>query len=176
MFTSFSDSHLETSSLPREILWLLEEGFFGYVGTSSREREPHVTPVIFAFYGSHVYFLTSKRAKKLRNMERNPSVAFLIDIRDPEDLLNNRAVLIHGTVKKIGLLEGLLNIRRLLKIRRLFIDKYPKYVKAYETNQGMIPKQWRMTPFRHRVLLRLTLDRFIYMREAFQASLRERGD
>jgi len=155
-----------------EVVWLLEEGFFGYVGTSSGEGEPHVTPVIFVFYGNHVYFLTTKRAEKLRNMERNPSVAFLIDIRDPEDLLNNRAVLIHGTVKKIGVLEGLRNMRSLLKIRRLFIDKYPKYVKAYETNQSKIPKQWRLTPFMHRVLLRLTIDRFIYMREGFQANLR----
>jgi len=161
--------NLTPQSLPGKISWLLEEGFFGYIGTSDRNAEPHVTPVIFVFDQNHIYFLTSKSAKKLRNMEQNPKIAFLIDIRDPSNLLNNRAVLLLGSVKKISILDAILHIRQLLKIRRLFFLKYPKYVKTYTTDTGKIPRNWRVTPFLHRILLRLTIDKYVYMRECFQA-------
>ncbi len=139
-------------SLPGEISWLIEEGFFGYIGTSNKNVEPHVTPVIFVFDKNYIYFLTSKSAKKLRNMEQNPKIAFLIDIRDPSNLLNNRAVLLLGSVKKISVLGAMFHIRKFLRIRRLFILKYPKYVKTYTSDTGKIPRNWRVTPFLHRVL------------------------
>jgi len=53
---------------PKEIIWLLNEGRFGYVGTSDKDMTPHLTPVIFVFDGHRIFFVLSKISKKLRNM------------------------------------------------------------------------------------------------------------
>ncbi len=164
--------HMSENPLSPEIVWLLEEGFFGYIGTSDDKMEPHVTPVTYVYDGRHIYLLTSKSAKKVKNIPKNPKVAFLIDVRDPSNLLNNRAVLIQGTTRKIGILEALLRVRHFMKIRRLFIGKYPKYAKSYTRNKEMIPWRWRTTPFLHRVMLRLAIEKTVYMRECFQAEPR----
>ncbi|MFH1327859.1 MAG: pyridoxamine 5'-phosphate oxidase family protein, partial [Candidatus Bathyarchaeota archaeon] len=111
-----SSGYLKSHQLPKEVVWLLEEGFFGYLGTSSKDKKPHVTPIIFVFDGCYLYFLTAKIAKKLRNMKSNSKVALLIDIRDPSNIQNNRAVMLQGTVKLYSIPDALLNIRQLLKI------------------------------------------------------------
>ncbi|WP_309492403.1 pyridoxamine 5'-phosphate oxidase family protein [Candidatus Hecatella orcuttiae] len=163
------------ASLPGEVAWLLEEGFFGYLGTSGKGMEPHVTPVIFVFDRGCIYFLTSKVAKKLRNMRENPKVAFLVDIRDPSDPHNNRAVLVKGRVKIYGLLDGLLHLREFWKVRRLLDEKYPKYMRVYRTEKARIPKEWGTTIFLRRVLIRLDVESFVYMREARPVSVRLEG-
>jgi len=151
---------------PKEIIWLLNEGKFGYVGTSDREMTPHLTPVIFVFDGHRIFFAVSKISKKLRNMRENPKIAFLVDIRDPNNLYNNRAVLFMGRAKIYGLLDAVLNFFRLLKIRRIFHEKYPEYVYKYKTEAERLPLAWRTTLFISRMLVRIDVEQMVYWREA----------
>lgn len=144
----------------------MEEGFFGYVGTAGRDRLPHVTPVIFVYDGRNVFFVTSKAAKKLRNIRQNSKIAFLVDIRDPSNLYNNRAVLILGRAKVYGLLDVGLSYRRMSRIKTLFYHKYPQYMRMYETKKGELPTAWRTTLFVSRILVRVHAERIVYWREA----------
>ncbi len=151
---------------PEEILWLLNEGKFGYVGTSDKEMVPHLTPVIFVFVDHRIFFVTSKISKKLRNIRENEKIAFLVDVRDPKNLYNNRAVLFTGRSKIYGLLDAALNIYRLLKVRRKFNEKYPQYVYKYKTEQDLLPTAWRTTLFVSRMLVEVNVEQMVYWREA----------
>ncbi len=140
----------------------------------SNNMSPHVTPIIFVYDGEHIYFLTSKNATKFRNIKDNPNVALLIDLRDPSNLLNNRAILVHGKAKPYSIFDALLHIPSLLRIRRLVIHKYPKYTDFYSTAGDNIPKRWRTRLFQHRILFRLTIEKYVYMREARPVNLEGR--
>ncbi|MFQ5711986.1 MAG: pyridoxamine 5'-phosphate oxidase family protein [Candidatus Geothermarchaeales archaeon] len=150
--------------LPAEILWLLEESYFGYVATSDLNRVPHVTPVIFVYDGHNVFFSTSRVSKKIKNIRENERVAFLIDIRDPTDVSNNRAVLIQGRAKIIGLVRGLFQYHRLSRVRSMFSEKYPKYMEVYRVENSRLPRNWRMTPFLSRLLVRIDMEKTLYWR------------
>lgn len=163
--------HREVPKLPAEVDWLLEEGYFGYIGTSDSRSIPQVTPVIFVRDGNSVFFMTSKIAKKLRNIGQNERVAFLVDIRDPSDLANNRAVLIEGKAKIYGVFDVLNNLGRVLRVRASFHKKYPKYAAFYAEKGTLIPKPWRRTLFISRLLVEVEIDRFSYMREAKPVTL-----
>jgi len=152
--------------LPKEIIWLLNEGRFGYVGTSDKEMTPHLTPVIFVFDGKRIFFVVSKISKKLRNMRENQKIAFLVDIRDPSNLYNNRAVLFMGRAKVYGLFSAALNSFRLLKVRSMFHEKYPEYVFRYKTEEERLPLAWRTTLFVSRMLVGVEVEQMVYWREA----------
>lgn len=151
---------------PKEIIWLLNEGRFGYVGTSDEKMTPHLTPVIFAFDGHRIFFAVSKISKKLKNMRENQKIAFLVDVRDPSNLYNNRAVLFMGRAKIYGLLDAALNVFRLLKIRSVFHKKYPEYVYKYKTEEERLPLAWRTTLFVSRMLVEVEVEQMVYWREA----------
>jgi len=156
---------------PQELIWLLSEGKFGYVGTSDKEMTPHLTPVIFVFDGHTVFFVVSKISKKLRNMHENEKIAFLVDMRDPNNLYNNRAVLFMGKARIYGLFDAVLNIFRLLKVRRLFNSKYPEYVHKYKTRKELLPRAWRTTLFISRILVGIEVEKIVYWRDARSITL-----
>lgn len=151
---------------PEEILWLLNEGKFGYVGTSNKELVPHLTPVIFVFDGQRIFFVTSKISKKLQNIRENEKIAFLIDVRDPINIYNNRAVLFTGRAKIYGIGNAVLNIVRLFKLRHKFNEKYPQYVSKYKTENDLLPTAWRSTLFVSRILVEIKVEQMVYWREA----------
>ncbi|HKZ94169.1 MAG TPA: pyridoxamine 5'-phosphate oxidase family protein [Candidatus Bathyarchaeia archaeon] len=151
---------------PQEIIWLLNEGKFGYVGTSDQQMTPHLTPVIFVFDGRRAFFVVSKISKKLRNMKENAKIAFLVDMRDPNNLYNNRAVLLMGRAKVYKVSDAILRFSSLLRIRRLFRLKYPEYVGKYEAEQEHLPLAWRTTVFVSRMLVEIQVERMLYWREA----------
>jgi hypothetical protein len=151
---------------PQEIIWLLTEGRFGYIGTSDREMTPHLTPVIFVFDGHRIFFVVSKISKKLRNMHENDKISFLVDMRDPNNLYNNRAILFMGRAKIYGLLDAALNIFRLLRVRGIFYEKYPEYVHRYKTDEKLLPLAWRTTLFISRIIVGVEVEQMIYWREA----------
>lgn len=150
----------------------MEEGYFGYLGTSDSSGTPHVTPVIFVWAGSSVFLTISKAARKLSNIRQNGKVAFLVDIRDPRDLENNRAVLIEGTAEIFGFMGVLKRLRTALKVRALFLDKYPKYAGFYRAKRSMIPKLWRATMFTSRLLVEVKICSYSYIRQAKPLGLR----
>ena len=163
--------HRKVPDFPAEVNWLLEEGYFGYLGTSDSSGAPQVTPIIFVRDGNSVFLTISKVAKKLSNIRENPRVAFLVDIRDPGDLANNRAVLIEGEAKIYGISDLLKNLTRALRVRTKLMRKYPKYAAFYAAKGSLLPRPWRATLFISRLLVEVKIQRFSYMREAKPAAL-----
>ncbi|HJX22902.1 MAG TPA: pyridoxamine 5'-phosphate oxidase family protein [Candidatus Bathyarchaeia archaeon] len=152
--------------LPREVLWLLEEGKVGFVGTSDKELQPHLTPVIFVFVGNMLFFITSRISKKLKNIRENSKIAFLIDIRDENNLYNNRAVLLVGKAIEYGYLRAIWEFYNLLRARRAFFKKYPEYMSQYKKENQNLPLAWRTTIFISRIPIRVEAERIVYWREA----------
>lgn len=174
MMALSSISWLTIDSIPRfapEILTLLQNGKFAYVGTSDRKGQPHVTPVIFVFDGKKPYFVTSKIAKKIRNLRENPRVAFLVDVRDPSRLLSNRAVLIMGKARIFFFAGAIIGLVTMLRVRRLFHRKYPQYMKRYRDEEIRLPQAWKTTMFASRMLVRVDVERLVYWQEAHPISL-----
>jgi len=158
--------HRGVPNFPAEVNWLLEEGYFGYLGTSDSRGNPQVTPVIFVREGDSVFLTISKVSKKVTNIRQNERVAFLVDVRDPSDLANNRAILIEGRAKIYGIFDVLNDLGRTLRVRALLLKKYPKYAAFYATKGSLLPKPWRATLFISRLLVEVKIYRFSYMREA----------
>lgn len=154
-----------------DVRWLLEEGYFGYIGTSDSHGIPHVTPVIFVSDGNSIFLTISKVAKKLANIRQNDRIAFLIDIRDPTDLENNRAVLIEGSAKIYGILDVLRSLRKALRVREMLFKKYPRYGQFYATKGRLLPKPWRASLFTSRLLVEVSISRLSYMRRSQPAPL-----
>ena len=90
--------------LPPDIYNLVNESSFAYIGTSLKGKT-HVTPVVYVFDGQKIFFNTSKEAKKLKIMQENNKVAFLIDKRDMSNIYENKAVLFTGEVKIYGIMD-----------------------------------------------------------------------
>jgi hypothetical protein len=157
---------------PPEVLWLLNEGMYAYVGTSTKEGQPHVSPVIFVFDGKTLYFLISKVSKKYKNLRQNNRVALLIDVRDPADIVNNRAILIKGKAKIFTLIDAILHLPKLANLRKSFGWKYPAYLKKYAEESHKLPLAWRTTLFVSRLLVRVDMEEFAYWRRARRVHVR----
>lgn len=149
---------------PVEVLWLLNEGLYAYMGTASKDGQPHVSPVIFVFDGKAVYALISKVSAKLKNLRENDRIALLIDVRDPADFLNNRAILVKGRVKIFSLIDAVASLPRLIKLREMFHRKYPQYMRHYAEKGHKLPLAWRTTLFISRLLIRIDAEEFQYWR------------
>jgi len=149
---------------PPEVLWLLNEGMFAYVGTTSKSGQPHVSPVIFVFDGKALYFLISRFSKKSKNFSQNNRVALLIDVRDPADIVNNRAILIKGRAKVFTLIDAILHLPKLVNLRKSFAWKYPAYLRKYAEEGHKLPQAWRTTLFISRLLVRIDMKEFTYSR------------
>jgi nitroimidazol reductase NimA-like FMN-containing flavoprotein (pyridoxamine 5'-phosphate oxidase superfamily) len=154
--------------LPPDIYNLVNESSFAYIGTSLGGIT-HVTPVVYVFDGQKIFFNTSKEAKKLKIMQKNNKVAFLIDKRDMSNIYENKAVMFAGEVKIYGVLDIPLRLFHMLSALRLFIKKYPEYTKKYSTSE--LPKAWQLTPIIARILVEVKPGKIIYWRGAKQISV-----
>lgn len=154
--------------LPPDIFNLVHGSSFAYVG-NSLHGITHVTPVVYIFDGQRIFFNTSKEAKKLKMMQENRKVAFLIDTRDMSNIYENKAVLFMGEVKIYGLADIPLQFIKMLKARTLFLRKYPEYTRKYATSE--LPRAWQLTPIISRILIEVKPSRIIYWRGAKQISV-----
>ena len=152
--------------LPGEVLWLLKEGKVGHVGTSDKNMQPHLTPVIFVFVGNILFFVASKISKKLKNIRENDKIAFIIDLRDENDLYNNRAVLFTGKATVYNPLRAIWGLYNLIRARRRFFKKYPEYMQKYKREGHNLPLAWRTKLFVSRIPIRLEAEKIVYWREA----------
>ncbi|WP_287586137.1 pyridoxamine 5'-phosphate oxidase family protein [Candidatus Borrarchaeum sp.] len=148
--------------LPPHVLKLLRNSDFAYVGTVVPFKFTHVTPVIYVFDGRSLYFATSKKSQKLKDLEKNTKIAFLVDHRDPNESYNNQALLIHGRGKVYNFIETLIQGIRMLRARHLFTKKYPRYMSAYKKKDKEVPLAWKTKPFISRKLVRVDPDRMVY--------------
>ncbi len=154
--------------LPPDIYNLVNESSFAYIGASFK-GVPHVTPVVYVFDGQEIFFNTSKESKKLKIMQKNNKVAFLIDKRDMSHIYENKAVLFTGEVKIYGLRDVPLRLKQMLEARKLFLKKYPEYTRKYSTSE--LPRAWQLTPIIARILVEVKPVKIIYWRGAKQISV-----
>ncbi|MDD5473793.1 MAG: pyridoxamine 5'-phosphate oxidase family protein [Candidatus Methanoperedens sp.] len=154
--------------LPPDIYNLVNESSFAYIGVSFK-GVTHVTPVVYVFDGQEIFFNTSKESKKLKIMQKNNKVAFLIDKRDMSNIYENKAVMFTGVVKIYGLRDVPLQLKQMLEVRKLFIKKYPEYTRKYSTSE--LPRAWQLTPIIARILVEVKPAKIIYWRGAKQISV-----
>lgn len=148
---------------PIEVRYLLKRGRFGYIGTSDEKGVPHITPVIFVYIDGYIFFATSKKSKKIKNIKENEKVAFLIDERDPTNLSRNIAVLIRGKAKIYDWKDLILHPVQSLRAWKSFRDKYSLYLEFYKKEEEKIPEAWQATPW-SRQFVRIQLDNVSHWR------------
>ena len=98
----------------------------GHLATADASGVPHVVPVCFALDGDAVVIVVDEkpkvtmRLKRLRNIERNPATALVVDVYD-SDWSRLRWVMVRGpaTIESAGAVSA----ASLDALR----DKYPQY-------------------------------------------------
>lgn len=157
--------------LPPDIYDLVYNSKFSYLGSSDLNKSPHVTPMSFAFNGVNLFVMSSVVSKKIKNLNENKKVAFLIDERDPGNVLNNKAVLFTGTVRIYNPLDILIHPLKLYEARMLFRAKYPEYIRKYAKEKRKLPKAWQLIPMISRILVEIEPEKIVYWRKAEPISL-----
>jgi hypothetical protein len=162
---------------PPDVESILHHERFAYVNACAK-NQPHVTPVIFVYDGKYLYFAISIASAKYRIIKKNPKIAVLVDMRDRESPMKNRAVLligkgtILGELSVFGAFKLFLYGLWLIRVRGLFSKKYPMYMKYYDEQAKDLPPAWRNKPFLSRVIVRLEPEKITYWREARPTTLR----
>ncbi len=162
---------------PPDVESILYKERFAYVALCENDQ-PHVTPVIFVYDGKYLYFVVSLDSAKYRKIKKNSNIAVLVDMRDSEHVMNNRAVMLRGKSMILGeiTLFGLLRLYLyglwMLRVRSLFGRKYPRYMKYYDTHLSDLPLAWQNKPFISRVMVRVEPEKITYWREAKPQILR----
>jgi len=70
-------------NIPENYLDLFEKKSFAHLATLMPDGSPQVTPVWIDYDGEYLLVNSEEGRQKVRNMERNPSVA--VSIQDPDD-------------------------------------------------------------------------------------------
>lgn len=88
-------------NIPDEMRNILYGNYFGYVCTSDRNDQPHITPVFFVYDepSQKLFFITNDGSKKIKNIHENPKLSITVDIRDTKNPFNNEGVLAQGTAE-----------------------------------------------------------------------------
>lgn len=96
---------------------------------TSDNDQPYLVPVVFVFYGLHIYIPLDTKKKKshlpgdlkrVRNILKNPKVAFLIDRYDDDDWMKLYFVMIIGKA-------SLLPVEGCREAFEKLSAKYPQY-------------------------------------------------
>jgi hypothetical protein len=162
---------------PPDVESILNHEKFAYVTVCSK-KQPLVTPVIFVYDGKYLYFAISVASAKYRVLKKNKKVAVLVDMRDREYPMKNRAVLLRGKGRILGEinLKGISKLFLyglwLLRVRWLFGKKYPQYMKYYDEKASELPPAWQNKPFLSRLIVRVEPEKITYWREARPTTLR----
>jgi len=144
---------------------------FAYVSACDND-EPHTTPVIFVYDGKYLYFAISVKSAKYRLIKKNRNIAVLVDMRDNRKVMNNRTLLMRGKglilgeTTPMGVVRIFLNGLWMIRLWRLFSQKYPKYTKYYREQEQNLPLAWQSKPFISRVFVRMEPESITYWREA----------
>ena len=99
-------------------------------------NQPYVVPVVFAFDGNNIFIpidnkpkktKNSNQLKRVKNIQKNPNISFLIDIYDDKDWNNLSYLMILGKARIINIV----NDRDIIeKAHSLLSEKYFQYKKA----------------------------------------------
>jgi len=95
-------------------------------------NQPYVIPVVFAFDGNNIFIpiddkpktVNSKQLKRVKNIQKNPNVSFLIDTYDDKDWKNLSYLMIQGKARIINIVNDKDTMN---KAHFLLSDKYLQY-------------------------------------------------
>ena len=99
-------------------------------------NQPYVVPVVFVFNGNNIFIpiddkpkkiVDSNQLKRVKNIQKNPNISFLIDTYDDEDWNNLSYVMIQG--KATIVVNRLKDIDTIQKVHSLLSEKYFQYKK-----------------------------------------------
>ena len=101
----------------------------------SENNQPYVVPVVFAFNGNNIFIpiddkpkktRNSNQLKRVKNIQKNPNISFLIDTYDDEDWNNLSYFMIQGKARIVDMLKDTDTIQ---KVHSLLSEKYLQYKK-----------------------------------------------
>jgi coenzyme F420-0:L-glutamate ligase / coenzyme F420-1:gamma-L-glutamate ligase len=95
-------------------------------------NQPYVVPVVFAFNGNNIFIpldnkakrVNSNKLKRVKNIQKNPNVSFLIDIYDDKDWNNLSYLMIQGKARIANMIN---DINTIEKAHFLLSNKYLQY-------------------------------------------------
>jgi PPOX class probable F420-dependent enzyme len=96
-------------------------------------NQPYIVPVVFAFDGNNIFIpiddkpkktKNSNQLKRVKNIQKNPNISFLIDTYDDKDWNNLSYFMIQGKARIINMINDKDNIN---KAHSLLSDKYLQY-------------------------------------------------
>jgi len=96
-------------------------------------NQPYVVPVVFAFNGNNIFIpiddkpkktSNSKQLKRVKNIQKNSNVSFLIDIYDDKDWNNLSYLMIQGKARIANMVNDIDTIK---EAHFLLSNKYLQY-------------------------------------------------
>ena len=95
-------------------------------------NQPYVVPVVFAFNGDNIFIpiddktkrVNSNQLKRVKNIQKNPNISFLIDIYDDNDWNNLSYLMIQGKARIANMINDTDIIE---KAHFLLSNKYLQY-------------------------------------------------
>lgn len=86
--------------LKEEVVDYFSKRKFLTLATASKSGEPLTHPVAYINIGENIYFSTNKKSRKIKNIEKNPNIAFSI-YDETEHLDEIRLVQMEGKASQI---------------------------------------------------------------------------
>ena len=95
-------------------------------------NQPYIVPVVFAFNDNNIFIpiddktkkVNSNQLKRVKNIQKNPNVSFLIDIYDDDDWNNLSYLMIQGKARIVNMIN---DINTINKAHSLLSNKYIQY-------------------------------------------------
>jgi len=121
----------------KKILKLITSARSGHLTTASSNLQPYVTPVVFILQQNNIFVplddkpktISVKELKRVKNIEENPKVCFLVDHYE-EDWTNLWFVMIIGYATLVELNGRAEKItKEIRKIHTKLLKKYSQYTK-----------------------------------------------
>jgi len=151
--------------IPDEMLNILYGNYFGYVCTSDKNDQPHLTPVFFVYDGDSrkIFFITNDESKKVKNIKENPNISITVDIRDKVNPFNNEGVMAQGTatITEKGPIY-FLNKETLQLYSDIYLEFKSKYRSAID-NKPLGEND---------VIIQINIDKMVYWRGPHFKSIR----
>ena len=155
--------------IPDEMRNILYGNYFGYVCTSDRYDQPHLTPVFFVYdeNSQKIFFITNDKSKKVKNLSENPNVSITIDIRDTVNPFNNEGVMAQGTA----------NITEKAPIYFLSEETLQLYYDIYMEFKSKYQKVIENKPLgENDVIVQVNIDKMVYWKGPHFKSLKFKKD
>ncbi|HEY6588374.1 MAG TPA: pyridoxamine 5'-phosphate oxidase family protein [Nitrososphaeraceae archaeon] len=95
-------------------------------------NQPYVVPVVFAVDGNNIFIpiddktkrVNSNQLKRVKNIQKNPNISFLIDTYDDKDWNNLSYLMIQGKARIANMVNDIDTVK---KAHSLLFHKYLQY-------------------------------------------------